>query len=208
MSCLLHGFAPGLQLFAKRVDGAIRRMIAQAQAALSHMSDEELGKNGRHFRDSAPEAWLLSAAQIHIFEEVGVVKEREHMDGAASILHMNLTLFGRRTLHCWEGKAGSQRHSWGLVPGSVYLSTATGPLHQAEHSHPKSPDETSQGYSLAVNLRCCLFPHDRSRLMNATPTPRAVFEGLVQAFRAALCEEHWALPSLADCRRMQSAEIE
>ena len=130
------------------------------------------------------------------------------MDGAASIMHLSVTLFGRRTLHCWEGQAGSERHSWGLVPGSVYVSTLTGPLHQAEHSHPMAPDETFQGYSLTVNMRCCLFPHDRSRNMKAAPAPRAVFAGLVQAFRASLCEDRWALPSLADCLRHQAAEAE
>ena len=190
-----------LAAFRETNRGPIRRMLAQAQASISHMSDEELGNNGRHFRDSALEAWFLSAAEMHIFEQPGLLEEDAHMDGAASILHMNLTYFGRRTLHCWEGKAGSERHSWGLAPGKVYLGTATGPLHQAVHSFSKSPEETWQGYSLAFNLRCCLFPHDHSRLKNAAPTPRAVFAGLVNAFQAALCEEQWALPSLADCQR-------
>ena len=120
------------------------------------------------------------------------------MDGA-SILHFNMTLYGRRTLECFTGQAEPASRSLGLVPGTMYFGTFTGPEHQVTHSLPKSVQETLDGHSISINLRTCLFPHGWSRLTKASPTPKAVFLSLVCSFRHALCSEQWRLPSLAQC---------
>ena len=51
------------------------------------------------------------------------------MDGA-NTLHLNITLYGRRIMECFTNQAEPASRSWGLVPGTVYLGTLTGPEHQ------------------------------------------------------------------------------
>ena len=145
-----------------------KRMLGQAHAALKRMSKEELKQNGNRFLDNPVETWFLAAGEIHIFDKPIQLEEECHQDGGASILHLNMTLYGRRTLECFTGQAQPASCSWGLVPGTVYFGTLTGPEHEVTHSLPKSAQETLDGHSISINLRTCLFPGARSRCMRAS----------------------------------------
>ena len=184
---------------------SLKRMLAQTQAALRHLSKAQLGPNGRHLFDCPVETWFLAAGELHIFDNPAQLREERHQDGGASVLHLNVTLYGRRTLECFTDQAEPASHSWGLVPGSVYFGTLTGPEHEVTHSLPKSAQETLDGHSISINLRCCLFPHSRSRSKNTTPSPQVMFRGMVTSFKDALCSEQWRLPSLAECDKFCSA---
>ena len=110
----------------------LKHMLAQAEAALKHFSEEELGLNGKHYLATPWESWFLTAGELHIFDNPGQLREERHKDGGASILHLNITLYGRRVLECFTNQSASEPASrkWDLVPGSVYLGILTGPEHQ------------------------------------------------------------------------------
>ena len=179
----------------------------KASARINALGDANVGANGRHFLDTMWHAWMFQAGEIHIFPDAASCQEPQHMDGAASCLHMGLTLFGRRRVVCQQGN-GLELVTMLQVPGSIYFGCFTGPLHQVIHEVPLGQDEVSHmqkpgadgpsASSCAVMFRCCVFPHNRARLKNVMPTPLPVWEA-VQASRLemmqASCE--WKLPDLA-----------
>jgi hypothetical protein len=54
--------------------------------------------------------------------------------------------------------------------------------------------------SVTVMIRTGLFPHNRSRLRNTTPSPVGFFKTVASAFLHSLSAEVWSLPTLADCQ--------
>ena len=108
----------------------LKHMLAQAEIALKQLSEAELGLNGKHYLATPWESWFLTAGEMHIFDNPGQLHEERHKDGGASILHLNVTLYGRRVLECFTNQTEPASRSWGLAPGMVYLGTLTGPEHQ------------------------------------------------------------------------------
>ena len=108
----------------------LKHMLAQAEVALKHLSEAELGLNGKHYLATPWESWFLTAGEIHMFDNPGQLREELHKDGGASTLHLNITLYGRRILECFTHQAELASRSWRLLPGTVYLGTLTGPEHQ------------------------------------------------------------------------------
>ena len=127
----------------------------------------------------------------------GSWEEPKHQDGGASVLHLGVTLCGRRDLVCdVENGDPITVHN---IPGSVYLGTLTGPAHQAFH-RPAKPIELweKQGLSTAVMCRCALFAHNRSRGKRTTPSPQAFFHCLTASFARSLTRLPLQLPTLGD----------
>jgi hypothetical protein len=54
--------------------------------------------------------------------------------------------------------------------------------------------------SVTVMLRTGLFPYNRSRLMNVTPAPPAVFYMLSDIFKTFLATATWKLPTLEEVK--------
>lgn len=54
--------------------------------------------------------------------------------------------------------------------------------------------------SVTLMLRCDVFPHHRSRVRNATPSPQGFFFSLAESIRRELTVGDWLLPGLADCQ--------
>jgi hypothetical protein len=52
--------------------------------------------------------------------------------------------------------------------------------------------------SVTVMLRTGLFPHNRSRLRNVTPSPPEVFYALSDVFKEFLAKAEWTLPTLPE----------
>jgi hypothetical protein len=50
--------------------------------------------------------------------------------------------------------------------------------------------------SVTLMLRTALFPHNRARLMNSTPSPVPVFHALSTAFREVLASHRFVLPTM------------
>ena len=177
-------------------------MLARARAALSEFDDEALGQNGLHFLDSDFEAWFLSASELHVFDRPADCFEPRHNDGGASILHMGITLYGRRrvTFFSPEGASSTseeQEVRFEQQPGSVYLGIVTGASHQVSHVATRHPDETLRAHTVSIMMRTCLFPYNRSRCQNTTPSPQDVFRKLALCFTEHLASHRLELPTLA-----------
>lgn len=67
------------------------------------------------------------------------------------------------------------------------------------HRAPDAAELLDGNLSVTVMLRTSLFPYNRARLRNTTPSPRPFFELLAETFRAYSVEMPWRLPTLAEC---------
>lgn len=193
---------------------------AQAVADLRCMAPLELGENGSHFLATPFSEWFATCGELCITAATnsgGTThwSEPEHLDGGGSIVHMGITLFGRRQLVCHQG-TGSPDVALLCKPGSVYMGGLTGPLHQVHHVAPlpgeilkgsglATSPEFDDGLSVTVMLRTSLFPHCRSRLRNTTPAPVAMFAKLAESIRCSFAQLTFCLPTLQQCERAHAA---
>ena len=162
--------------------------------------------------------------------------EPRHNDGAGSVFHMSLTLFGRRDVHLEQGpgsdadaKSAADARQWpaaqaagpaspddaliACTPGTLYLGMLTGPTHQVHHRRP-DPDECWQGkWAVTVQFRTGLFHGRADRLRNAN-LGNEFFVNAQQAFRTAFADPAipWHLPTLeerqAECAQAEGAAAE
>ena len=129
-------------------------MEARARQAVGKLAPEELGDNGQHFLGSCMPDWFGTCGELCVSAALnsdGVTGwvEPEHLDGGASIVHMGVTLFGRRELVCQQGP-DLPHVVLPCPPGSVYLGGLTGPLHQVFHQVPR-PGEVLRGSGVATS---------------------------------------------------------
>jgi hypothetical protein len=68
-------------------------------------------RNVTHFLETSANHWFLSCAELCIMESGcaedssrDLWSEPEHLDGGASVLHMGVTLFGRRNVVFQQGE--------------------------------------------------------------------------------------------------------
>ena len=195
-----------LRAFKEANAPALARMQARALAATGPLAEEDRAGNAEHFLDSPLPSWFLSAGELHIFQNAAGGVEPRHSDGGASVLHMGVTLYGRRELTFFAPKPGDEgglapesEVKFSFVPGSVYLGTVTGAPHQVSHLSPRASCEERVGYSVTCMIRTTLFPKFRSRVMNTTPSPPEFFQALAQSFTQSLQTQEWVLPSLDQC---------
>ena len=95
------------------------------------------------------------------------------------------------------------RHGLENRPGTVYLGLLTGPQRQVRHL-PAVDGELVDvprlgALSATVMMRTALFPHDRSRLRNTTPSPVPVFRTMIRAFLQSNAVSSFRLPTLSEC---------
>ena len=186
---------------------AFAAMQASAQEALRRLSEEDRGRNGDDFLAASVEEWCISCGELAFSypgsQADGFWAEPEHMDGGASVLHLTMTLYGRRRLECRSG-CGLPDVVLENTPGTVYIGQLTGPLHQVLHQQALESEllEVPGLGRLActVMMRTSLFAHNRSRLRSHTPSPRACFEALARCFREGLASEAFRLPTLVECQ--------
>ena len=186
---------------------ALAAMAASARVALQRLSAEERGLNGADFLKFEVHEWFASCGEL-VFVEPGDVErgfwaEPEHQDGGGSVMHLGVTLFGRRELVCRQG-LGLPDVKVHNAPGTVYVGQLTGPVHQVTHqaSRPRELLEVpGLGYcGVNVMLRTALFAHNRARLRDTTPSPQVVFEALARCFREGLAGQPLRLPTLSECQ--------
>ena len=185
---------------------------AAARVAIGRIGLEERGTNGQHVMDTPVQDWFLTCGELNISnagseassqESSGPWEEPLHQDGGASILHMGLTVYGRRDVRFIQGP-GLADVAVRNVPGTVYFGQVTGAEHQVHHRVASSPSELLHlpGFgqvSVTVMLRTALFPYNRARMRNTTPSPVVVFHALARSFRESCARGAWRFPSLAEC---------
>ena len=123
----IHEFLPLPRLRAwlqawKEVNAtALATLAAGIKIALGTL-DEPIGSNGTHAKDTDWTTWFLTAAELHIFDKPGTIEEPKHFDGGASVVHMGITLHGRRLLRLWTpgGDASADHVEVQFLPGSVF----------------------------------------------------------------------------------------
>ena len=132
--------------------------------------------------------------------------EPRHNDGAGSVMHMALTLYGERDVVCettqynnrterydkkfaplqvreWEADAPADI-VFPCRPGSVYCGQLTGPTHQVHHRRSRPEGLLKGKWAVAIMFRTGLFPARIARMRNnVTLYPPELFEVVVAAFR-------------------------
>jgi hypothetical protein len=61
---------------------------------------------------------------------------------------------------------------------------------------------------VTVMMRTALFPFNRARLRNTTPSPQALFEVLARSFREVWASMEFRLPSLRECEAAHEARAQ
>ena len=182
-------------------------MVASAQDAVRRLPPEGRGRNGDEFLEMNLSGWFAACGELVFVQggcaEDGFWDEPEHQDGGASILHLGLTLYGRRLLACRRG-LGHTDVTVPNAPGTVYVGQLTGPVHQVSHQSALEGEllEVPGLGRVAVNImmRTALFAFHRARLRNTTPSPIACFEALARCFREGFAAATFRLPTLAECQ--------
>ena len=130
---------------------AFARMTALAVHLVKKLDPEGRGANGEDFLKTPFELWFLSAGELHVTHNATSAggfapkalksggsepqdshecwKEPLHNDGGASILHLGLTLYGRRDVRFIQGDDMPDVFV-SQAPGSVYFGGITGAQHQ------------------------------------------------------------------------------
>jgi hypothetical protein len=174
--------------------GALAR---DARASAAKCGIEGKDENRKHFMESPIDSWFGAAAELCISKAGGSWQEKKHQDGGASVLHMGVTLFGKRRMTCEQ--VGGEDVWVDNIPGTVYLGGLTGPRHGVRHE-PSAEDELLHGsMSVTVMLRTTLFPHVQSRVRGVTPHPQEFFRAISSSFADSFAASPWHLPSLEAC---------
>jgi hypothetical protein len=177
---------------------ALTRLSRDARAAAAQCTEDGQDKNRQHFMESPLHSWFGSAGELCISNAEGCWQEPCHQDGGASVLHIGITLFGRRRLTCKQ--PGGEDVWLDNIPGTMYLGGLTGPWHQVSHQ-PAPPDELlQQSWSVSVMQRTTLFPFTRSRVKDTTPHPVEFFRTIAASFVHSLAAGSWQLPPLELCK--------
>ena len=82
----------------------------------------------------------------------------------------------------------------------MYIGNVVGAAHQVTHVAERHPDELLRAHSLSCMLFTCLFPHNRARQLNSTPSPLAFFQALGTSITESLLSESFVLPTMEMCR--------
>ena len=177
--------------------------LAALQAALLSRfeGNVDLGPNGRALVDVPPSDWLADLGTLQVMSPQ-VRADPRHWDGGGSLLLLNLTLWGHRTLMLYCAEGPDLRLD--LHAGSVYLGVLTAAEHQVFHDG--APDETLVELAPLglVKVSCVLrgrtFRHNRATLAARAPSPRHVLEGAQEVVVQWLHSHPLGLPTLAECQ--------
>jgi hypothetical protein len=97
----------------------------------------------------------------------------------------------------WFVNCGMPFVNWSPFHLGFVLGSRAGEVHHEEPHRGEVLKWKKQNLSVAIMLRTSLFPYNRARLRNTTPSPVPVFESLALSFRQALVSEAFVLPSYA-----------
>ena len=178
------------------------RLHVKHQYQKGSQRDQALGDNGKHFMETPINHWFLTAGQVHIFRNPGKLTEAAHYDGGASVLHMGLTLYGRRNLELFRDEDPNDLiFDMPMAPGNVYFGVMTGCKHRVQHKMPRAPSETKDDHAVTVMIRTTLWPGPRSRLMKSMPSPKDMFKVVAQSMARSIGRLPWVNPDLETCKR-------
>ena len=176
------------------MEGSLDQVWQGFQHDVGQCGIEELGTAGCHLIANRPTLVVNAFASVMAMR-LGQRGDGPHHDGAASNVHMGLTLFGERELEmqmCSSPKlppdnCDFQSRRFLQKPGSFYVGNMANVSHEVFHQDaPGSAlaandlfdlGDGSEGCKLAVMFRTCAFP-GIGRATKAPPGPKAVWKAL------------------------------
>jgi len=189
------------------VRAGVARQAAVAAATARAKREEEpswsTNANWQAFVQKAWQSWVLTCGELQVARvAVADLNEPLHNDGSMSVLHMSLTLWGRRDVRNMQDAARPEVFAH-CVPGTCYVGNMTGPTHQVHHSLAPAHEllqVDGQPCSMTVQFRTALFPHYQSRKRDSTASPKHLFFTLATCFTECLQHGRFRLPTLAECK--------
>ena len=109
---------------------ALADMWADAQGRLRALKSGELKQNGMHFMQHSMDAQFLTCGEVHVVEpgsaSAGFWDEVRHRDGAGSVTHLSMTIYGRRDVRCEQHAPASAAASAGASAGAGLAAKGDG----------------------------------------------------------------------------------
>ena len=197
-------------------------IFARARAQLRRMGEGlTTHVNIKQFLEEPFERMLFTSGELHVAEpgdrERGFWEEACHKDGAGSLLHLSLTVFGRRDVRCEQSSDASDSAGLSDVliscrPGTLYFGAMTGPKHQVRHTEaaphelwkdPRREEERSTAvtggpgvYAVTIQARTGLFAHCRAHQRDTSPAPWEGFKVIVENIRQGIARMPFRLPTM------------
>ena len=173
-------------------------------------------KNALHTRTTPIDQLVLNAGEVFITQADGshssagqdtnlgevMLREDDHIDGSGGMLHSGWSYFARRVLKVWI--AGRKPVYFLQEPGSFWLTNSSSFRHQAIHLRCEDTNLFTfgelPGCSLGVMFRSCTFPHEQSRLLGRTPSPKHVFDAATGVITRWLVDygSRFSFPTLSE----------
>ena len=189
-------------------------------AQLARLSLDDLGLNGQYFLAKEAADWFCRFISLQMLTPAERL-DTAHFDGGASVLHLGLTLWGRRRVYLnLADPAGGAKSTadpaageeWVVThqrPGSVYLANFCAPYHQVGHEGADDPDELFHSpsggtYKVAIMFRTSCFGAARGRTTSTPPGPKKVFAIVSTAVQGALLSNRFRLPTLLECLEQEA----
>ena len=202
-------------------------IFARARAQLRRMGEGlTTHVNIKQFLEEPFERMLFTSGELHVAEpgdrERGFWEEACHKDGAGSLLHLSLTVFGRRDVRCEQSSDASDSAGLSDVlischPGTLYFGAMTGPKHQVRHTEaaphelwkdprpeedrPKAVSGGPGEYAVTIQARTGLFAHCRAHQRNTSPAPWDGFKVIVENIREGMARMPFRLPTMEEVDR-------
>ena len=140
--------------------------------------------------------------------------DEAHFDGGASLLHMGLTLYGRRRMNCklndddYEGDT-SFGESFVFTPGNVYIGNLCAAehvvIHESDYDHSQGLEIGSISMKLTAMLRTPLFAAGHGRTIKTAPSPKVVYARANAVVAQQLRHHCLNLPTFEACLAAEKA---
>ena len=132
-----------------------------------------------------------------------------HFDGAASLLHAGLTVWGRRGLEVRLAKpaqgAPEEWKKFPQQPGSFYIGNLCAPWHRVVHLPPEQAEplhrssDSEEGVHIAAMLRSAVFAEARARCSSSRASPAEVYDVVNDIVARNLATKKLRHPSFPEC---------
>ena len=188
---------------------AVQKDIREALLMIPAANQGENGQRflQRNFRDDA-----LAYAVIQIMR-ASERSDPAHFDGAASLLHAGLTVWGKRNLWVQLAEAAPGGQEWKKFPqqpGAFYIGNLCAPWHQVEHFAPAQAEPLFQrgdggtGVHVTVMIRSDVFADARARCSSNEASPVEVYRAVNAVVAKKLATRPLRTPTFTECLSMES----
>ena len=188
----------------------LEQLGTHLRRALANLAEGELGENGKQIARTDPRSWINQFVILQAMRPDERLDE-VHYDGGASLLHIGLSLYGRRRLNLKVGEEILGAHSVVATPGHVYAGNLCAAehqvVHESDHIRSDSFEAESDAVKIAVMLRTSLFG-GWARTIKTAPSPKVVYEIANPVVAEHLRHHSLKLPSFEACLAAENAIAE